>query len=120
MFYHMDMDNQFLSLLLLSQNTNLRPSQQLSEIQNRIRFKNNFKPDNWKRLRMKFRFIYTLLLILGDVGESQVSSKALWQWSKHEFINIPPLVEFLKKFIKAPNISFLNPAKTKPEFRFSL
>lgn len=79
--------------------------------------KNYCKPDS-KNKNNVLGLVYTLLWILGEVGESQVSCKALWQWSKHEFINIPPLVEFLKKFINAPNMSVLNPANEK-NFWFS-
>lgn len=39
---------------------------------------------------MLIKCFYTRLLIRGELGECHVLDIDVWQWIKHEFINIPP------------------------------
>lgn len=54
------------------------------------------------------------MVLLWTLGESiayHVSCDSLWQWAKHEFMNIPPLFEYLKNKLKAASISCLKPCR---------
>lgn len=46
--------------------------------------------------------------ILGESTPNQVSCDSLWQWAKHEFMYIPPLLECVNS-LNAKSISRLKP-----------
>ena len=49
------------------------------------------------------------MCILGESTANHVSCDSLWQWAKHEFMNIPPLIESLRNPRNAKSMSRLKP-----------
>lgn len=53
----------------------------------------------------------TLLRIRGELGANHVSCDSLWQWAKHELMNMPPVLEYSSKNNRAPIMLLLKPVR---------